>query len=733
MAGTNRREFLRLAAGSAGAAAVLAALPPAIREALAVAPARVSGTIHDVEHVVVLMQENRSFDHYFGALRGVRGFDDPRPIPLPGGVDVWQQPRSGSGRLAPFRLDTTLSGAQCMADIDHSWKGSHARWKNHDNWVREKGPMCMGYFTRADLPFYYALADAFTVCDAWFCSVHGPTNPNRMHLFTGTSGLAVGRPGNHAVNNVDDGNWTADMARDNPGFNAYDWMTYAERLQNAGVSWKVYQEYDNYGDNSLAYFRNFRGLDTNSPLYRRGRDWAPGSNASNAYQTLGLPLIEQFRNDVQNGNLPQVSWIVAPFSMCEHPEAAPAYGEALTARLLAALAANPAVWSRTVFIITYDENGGFFDHIPAHVPALTASLGKSTVATTTESHNGVPLGLGVRVPTLVVSPWSRGGWVNSQVFDHTSVIRFLEARFPQLSFSHIQRIVRKGELRVNGRRADSKDRLEEGQSVRIPPLRLDAPKVAGKLSEAEQKTLAALKEMTLFEDDDVLVLNKPAGLAVQGGSGTTRHIDQMLEVMRDAKGQKPRLVHRIDKETSGCLLVAKTRFAATHLTGAFRHRSARKIYWALVAGVPKPKQGRISTYLAKEESEDDSIMRIAEHGDEGASHAVTYYAVVETAAQKLAWVSLKPVTGRTHQLRAHMAHIDHAIVGDPKYFNKQQWDLPGGLQNRLHLLARRIVIPHPRGGVIDASAPLPPHMQQSWNLLGFDAKRFDPIENAPEE
>ncbi|WP_454627176.1 RluA family pseudouridine synthase [Bradyrhizobium cenepequi] len=317
--------------------------------------------------------------------------------------------------------------------------------------------------------------------------------------------------------------------------------------------------------------------------------------------------------------------------------------------------------------------------------------------------------------------------------DNMRVDRFLEARFPGLSFSHIQRIVRKGELRVDGKRADSKDRLQEGQSVRIPPLRLDTPKAPGALSEAQSKTLAALKEMTLFEDADVLVLNKPAGLAVQGGSGTTRHIDQMLEVMRDAKGQKPRLVHRIDKETSGCLLVAKTRFAATHLTGAFRSRSARKIYWALVAGVPKPKQGRISTYLAKEESDDDTIMRIAAHGDEGASHAVTYYAVVETAAQKLAWVSLKPVTGRTHQLRAHMAHIGHAIVGDPKYFNRENWELPGGLQNRLHLLARRIVIPHPRGGVIDVSAPLPPHMQQSWNLLGLDTSRFDPIENAPEE
>jgi 23S rRNA pseudouridine955/2504/2580 synthase len=340
-----------------------------------------------------------------------------------------------------------------------------------------------------------------------------------------------------------------------------------------------------------------------------------------------------------------------------------------------------------------------------------------------ESKVKAELPLPTKVQTVVVTPDE----------DNMRVDRFLEGRFPGLSFSHIQRIVRKGELRVNGKRADSKDRLEAGQSVRIPPLRLDAPKAAASLSEAEQRTLHQLKEMTLYEDDDVLVLNKPAGLAVQGGSGTTRHVDQMLEVMRDAKGQKPRLVHRLDKETSGCLLIAKTRFAATQLTGSFRHRTARKIYWALVAGVPKPKQGRISTYLAKEESEEDTIMRIAAHGDEGASHAVTYYAVVETSATKLAWVSLKPVTGRTHQLRAHMAHIDHAIVGDPKYFNKENWQLPGGLQNRLHLLARRIVIPHPRGGVIDATAPLPPHMLQSWNLLGLEADRFDPIEHAPEE
>ena len=312
------------------------------------------------------------------------------------------------------------------------------------------------------------------------------------------------------------------------------------------------------------------------------------------------------------------------------------------------------------------------------------------------------------------------------------VDRFFEARFPGLSFSHIQRVIRKGEVRVNGKRTEPKNRLEVGQTVRIPPLRLDQPKPRTPGSEADEKTREFLKSITLYEDADVLVLNKPMGLAVQGGSGTTRHLDGMLEALRDAQGQRPRLVHRLDKETSGCLLVAKTRFAASALTGSFRHRSARKIYWALVAGVPKPKQGRISTFLAKEEREDDSFMRVARHGEQGASHAVTYYAVIDTAARQLAWLSLKPVTGRTHQLRAHMAHIDHPIVGDAKYFSKENWQLPGGMQNRLHLLARRIAVPHPRGGTIDVTAPLPPHMQQSWNLLGLDAKRYDPIEEAPE-
>lgn len=313
--------------------------------------------------------------------------------------------------------------------------------------------------------------------------------------------------------------------------------------------------------------------------------------------------------------------------------------------------------------------------------------------------------------------------------------RFLVARFPQLAFTHIQRIVRKGELRVDGKRAKPNERLTAGQKVRIPPLKLEERKAPVRSAGRDEDDAAFLKSITLYEDKDVLVLNKPMGLAVQGGSGTTRHVDGLLEALRDAEGQKPRLVHRLDKDTAGCLVIAKTRFAATTLAKSFRSRSARKIYWALCAGVPRVKQGRVSSYLAKEEALDgDARMRIAEHGDEGASHAVTYYALIDQAGQKLSWLSLKPVTGRTHQLRAHTAHIGHPIVGDPKYFNVENWELPGGIQKKLHLLARRIVIAHPRTGKpIDVTAPLPPHMQQSWNLLGFDTSRYDPIVEAPEE
>lgn len=343
--------------------------------------------------------------------------------------------------------------------------------------------------------------------------------------------------------------------------------------------------------------------------------------------------------------------------------------------------------------------------------------------------------------------------------------RWFKQNFPDLSFGHLQKLVRTGQVRVDGGRVKTSTRLAPGQSVRVPPLNAGeggdegeadgAPRAGAKAGGADvsagmigprlaSKTAAkapgARKEMddreflrsiTLFEDKDVMVLNKPFGLAVQGGSGTYRHIDGMLEVLRDKDGQRPRLVHRIDKDTSGCLLVAKSRLAASVLAKSFRSREARKVYWAVVPGVPKPRQGRISTYLAREESEER--MRVARHGEEDASHAITYYAVVDQAAQKLSWVSLKPVTGRTHQLRAHMAHVGHPIVGDPKYFDIENWELPGGLQNRLHLLARRLVIPHPRGtGMIDVSAPLPPHMAQTFAVLGFDATQYDPILEAPE-
>ena len=424
----DRRDFLKLAAGAAVGSA---ALTPAIARALALPARHAAGTIEDVEHIVILMQENRAFDHYFGTLRGVRGYGDPRAITLPSGQPVWMQPtKDGKGAVGPFHLDSAASRAQTLYSLDHSWKGSHARWKHHDAWISAKSPLTMGHFTRADLPFYYALADAFTICDGYFCSIFGPTNPNRLFLFSGTSGLSAGDDSRIVIDNPPtETNDSADPRNDAKAFKGVAWTTYAERLQAAGVSWRVYQEWDNYGDNGLAYFTQFRGLTEDSPLYRRGRAWAAGSTEANAKASEGEYLVAEFAADVAADRLPQVSWIVAPYKLCEHPDASPARGEYLTARLIAALAANPEVWAKTAFILNYDENDGFFDHVPPIIPAAGPALGKSTVDAAGEVYHGEPVGLGPRVPAIVVSPWTKGGYVNSQVFDHTSVIRFIEARF----------------------------------------------------------------------------------------------------------------------------------------------------------------------------------------------------------------------------------------------------------------------------------------------------------------
>jgi 23S rRNA pseudouridine955/2504/2580 synthase len=295
--------------------------------------------------------------------------------------------------------------------------------------------------------------------------------------------------------------------------------------------------------------------------------------------------------------------------------------------------------------------------------------------------------------------------------------------YPGLGFGHLQKLLRSGQIRVDGGRAKADTRVEPGQTIRIPPLGVDK-QGEGQLtghSIRNQGDADVLRQMLLYEDPKVFVFNKPAGLAVQGGSGVSRHVDDMLEAWRSQKGEKPRLVHRLDRDTSGVLVVARTRLAAMKLAEAFRARETKKTYWALVKGVPRKREDKISSWLVKEPTPDGDRMRIAKHGEEGADHAVSFYRVVEQAGQTLSWLEMEPYTGRTHQLRVHAAHIGTPIIGDPKYFEADtNWEFPGGIQNRLHLHARRIIIPHPDRGTIDVTAPMPPHMKQSWNLIGFD-------------
>ncbi|MFK3651501.1 phosphocholine-specific phospholipase C [Lysobacter enzymogenes] len=422
----NRRDFLRLAGQSAAALAAGAMLPPSIAKALSIAPARVSGTLQDVQHVVILMQENRSFDHYFGTLSGVRGFNDPRSIRRPDGQPVWQQNYNGRD-YTPYHLDTSKTWAQWLDSNDHGWSGLHDCWNQgrNDQWMHVQWPQAMGYFTRADLPYYYPLADSFTVCEAYHASMLGPTNPNRLYLMSGRAAAQGDGSGVHTGN---------DMA-DTGG--SVNWTSYAERLQQAGVSWRIYQQgavgsfntalnfllsrykiddNNNYDCNALAWFEQFKNAPRASQLWER------------AMTVRGL---DKLREDVLNDALPQVSWLVPSFSSSEHPWWGPAFGELYVAKIIEALTAKPEVWAKTVFLLTYDECDGFFDHMPPPTPPWAQGKGASTVHTTgdIEAASGLPVGLGHRVPMLAISPWSKGGWVSSEVFDHTSVIRFLEARF----------------------------------------------------------------------------------------------------------------------------------------------------------------------------------------------------------------------------------------------------------------------------------------------------------------
>ncbi|MDX6353924.1 MAG: phospholipase [Streptomyces sp.] len=442
MSELSRRGFLGAATAITGAAAIGAATPAAGAEPAA--KPKPHGDIRDIKRVVVLMQENRSFDHYYGSLRGVRGFADRATITLPGGLSVFEQPTSQpgqpiSGTQYPWRLrDAPVSayptgqqppssavGAQNYGGTDHSWETQHEAWYGGlmNAWYAAKGgPTTLGYLDRKDLPFHYALADAYTIGDAYHCSVLSATGPNRTYHWSGTIDAQNKYSG-----------YTAYSGGDEIDKNLL-WESYAETLQKAGISWKVYQGTDNYGDNALEYFKTFAQYDpgqggTPAPgnvFYDNGVAIVPEPNDPETGNADNLALA--VRQDVLAGTLPQVSWLVTNQRFSEHPDGAPTDGAYFVHEVLKALNADPDVFNSTLVIVNFDENDGQFDHVPPPVPAPGET--DEFVAGTDLSEYGftqpAPVGLGFRVPLLLVSPWTRGGWVTSEVSDHTSVVQFLE-------------------------------------------------------------------------------------------------------------------------------------------------------------------------------------------------------------------------------------------------------------------------------------------------------------------
>ena len=416
MDGLTRRRFL----GTAASGSLGLGLPTSLRKLLAATPER-HGSIREVKHIVFVMQENRSFDHYFGTLSGVRGFDDPAAIELSTGRSVFYQPDAlnPDGYELPFHLDTKTTSAAALTDTSHAWPVQHYAWNGGrmDNWLPAHraadgaaGPLVMGYYERQDIPFHYALADAFTVCDNYHCSVLGPSLPNHVMAVSGTidpAGLAGGPVVSNAQPN-----------------GLFTFPTYYERLQAAGITWRDYAE---AGVGELPYtFAQFAKAAPGSPLYENG---------------VAGHTLSDLKDDIMNDQLPQFSRVEPPYppEVDEHPPSLPAEGASYLYDVLDALASNPDVWAKTVLFITWDENDGLFDHVPPPT-APAGSDGEWVTATPLPADAGGiagPVGLGFRVPMLVISPWSRGGWVSSETFDHTSVIRFAETRFgviePQIS------------------------------------------------------------------------------------------------------------------------------------------------------------------------------------------------------------------------------------------------------------------------------------------------------------
>jgi phospholipase C len=394
------------------------------------------GSLKDIEHVVILMQENRSFDHYYGTLRGVRGFGDPRPLKMRDGEPIWHQPNptNRNQRIRPYHLankrDGTDAGHVFLQDPDHEYGSGLDAWNFgwSDRWIENKKIVTMAHYVGANIPLYFKLAKAFTICDSTFCSHNGATDPNRSYFWTGT---CDGRTSN-----------TYFSSPGLPEASRPTWATYPERLEELGVDWKFYQDgltwtngqpfAGNYGDNTLEYFRQYR--DKTTRLYAKNQ-------TVNSVLRTKADEESQFERDIRDGTLPPISWIVPAEAYTEHPKFPPHFGEYYVNEILRAFLANKELWRKTVFLITYDENGGFFDHVLPPVPPLNGDMGKTSAGIVIPQQGGPRdfnseqsvsgatrgvIGMGMRVPMLVISPWSAGGRVCSEVFDHTSVIQFLE-------------------------------------------------------------------------------------------------------------------------------------------------------------------------------------------------------------------------------------------------------------------------------------------------------------------